>query len=341
MREGQPVLGWGLVGLGRHADRYLAPAIHRSGTGRLVAVYSRDAARARQFAERHGGASAYDSLDDLLADPKVDAIVVASPNHVHREHVLKAAQAGKHVLCEKPLATTVEDARAMIDACQQAGVKLGVGFNLRHNLAHQRVREMVAEGVIGDVLLAEVQYMHVTSGTEATYQTPTWRRDPRLAGGGSFVGTGVHAVDLLRFVTGKEIIEVTAVADAEWDRSGAERLVQVSMRMQGHVIASLSAGQMRYPANDLVLYGTVSTLRCTGSIGYQMGGRIELVSDRGSHVMDMGACDPYVRQIDAFAQSVVTGTEPNASGWDGLRAVEVTQAIYESLRTRSIVVLHG
>lgn len=329
---------WGLIGTGRHADRFVAPAIRHSTSSELVAVYSRDRERGREFAARHACPSAYDSLDAFIDAPTVDAVYVSSPNHVHKEQVIRAAQAGKHVLCEKPLALTVEDCRSMINACERAGVRLGVGFHLRHNPAHMAAKELVAKGALGEILFAEVQYMHVTGDAAAKGSAP-WRRDPRLAGGGSLMGTGIHAVDLLRFVLAREITQVFAVADRGWHASGLERIIQVSALMDRHLVASLSSGNMRYPLNYLALYGSSAMLRCQGTIGNYGGGRLELVSDEGSNATDFERCDVYEREVAAFAQSVSEGSEPNASGEDGLRVTQATVGIYDSLRRQLLVEL--
>jgi len=291
------------------------------------------------FAEKHGSPSVYNDLDALLGDERINGVFICSPNFVHKEHVLLAAQAGKHILCEKPLATNVEDCLEMIEACRRAGVKLGVGFNLRHNPTHVMAREMVVAGSIGELLLAEVQYMHVRAGEEKTPQVAGWRKDPNSAGGGSFMGTGPHAVDLLRFVLGREITHVFAVADANWDVSGFERIVQVSLLMADHRVASLSAGGLKYPSNQLVLYGTLSTLRCTGSIGYTDCGRLELISEKGMTQKEFEKCDVYVTEADSFVESVQAGVEPNASGYDGLQVAKVTSGVYESLRSKRLVAL--
>lgn len=330
-------LGWGLLGVGRHADRFVAPAIRQSATAELVAVYSRDQQRAGEFAERHGGPAAHASLDAFIEEPGLDAVYVCSPNHVHREHVLRAARARKHVLCEKPLATNVGDAREMVEACRDADVRLGVGFNLRHNPVHARAREMVASGALGEPLLAEIQYMHVTAGARSRRESAAWASDARTRGGGSFMGTGVHALDLLRFILNREITHVVGVADSGWGESGYERLIQISALLDGGLPASLSGGNLPYPANQLAVYGSSATLRCTGSIGYTSGGRLDLVSGQGAEAIDFPECNIYAREVDAFAASIHSGAVPNASGEDGLRVVEITLAIYESIRQNRLI----
>src|SRR5262249_44788382 len=136
--------GWGIVSTGKHPDIKIAPAMAEAGGGELVGVYSRDQQRAEAFAQKHGARAAYSQLGDLLKDSRVDAAFVASPNAWHAEHVVHAAEAGKHVLCEKPMATTIADAERMVTACRRAGVTLGVAFNLRQHPAYTRARQLVA-----------------------------------------------------------------------------------------------------------------------------------------------------------------------------------------------------
>jgi predicted dehydrogenase len=276
-------------------------------------------------------------LDQLLKNEKVQAVFVCSPNHAHKGQVVEAAAARKHVLCEKPLAVTSGDCRAMIRACRDAGVRLAVAFNLRHNPAHIATRDIVRNGILGTVRMAEVQYMHVTSGAAAARPSPTWRRDLKLAGGGSFIATGVHGVDLLRFVLHKEVTQLSAVADEEWHKSGIERLIQVSLLLEGGVIAHLSAGGMNYPQNHLVLYGAQATLRCTDSIGNYGGGSIEVISDQGRETTEFEVCDVYAREVDAFVRGLNSADDLSATGEDGHEAARVAEAVYASLKTQAAV----
>jgi 1,5-anhydro-D-fructose reductase (1,5-anhydro-D-mannitol-forming) len=129
-------IGWGIVSTGNHPDRKIVPAMNISDDTNVVAAYSRDMGRAEAFAQKHGIANAYDSLDDLLANPDVDAVFISSPNFVHASQTIAAAEAGKHVLTEKPMAVSVNEAADMVRACRDNGVKLGVGFQLRFHPGH-------------------------------------------------------------------------------------------------------------------------------------------------------------------------------------------------------------
>src|SRR5262245_40537134 len=146
---GGMAFGWGIVSTGRHPDVKVAPAMSAAAGGELVAVYSRDQGRADDFARRHGARAAYSKLADLLGDSRVDGVFVCSPNALHAEHVVQAARAGKPVLCEKPMATSIADAVRMVQACRSAGVPLGVAFNLRQHPGYIRARQIVAAGALG------------------------------------------------------------------------------------------------------------------------------------------------------------------------------------------------
>jgi 1,5-anhydro-D-fructose reductase (1,5-anhydro-D-mannitol-forming) len=337
---------WAIVGLGRHTRRFVGPAIAASESGVLAAVCSSSPDAAR-IASAWGEPAVYDSLDDLLADPGVDGVFLVSPNNVHQEQVISAAAAGKHILCEKPLANSPAAGQQMVEACAKAGVRLGTGFHLRHNIIHQRVREIVAAGRIGEITFVSARYAHASAPVQAPAQASAeasaqadasapaaWRQDPEQAGGGAFIGTGVHAIDLLRFTTGCEVTQVAAAADS--DSPYGEQNMLVSARLSNGAIASIHGGNLPYPANELVINGTEGTLRCTGSVGNYGGGRLEIITAAGEETDRVERHDPYIRQCDDFVARVRAGIEPSASGTDGLRCAEVTDAIYASARSGTL-----
>ncbi len=149
-------VGWGVIGIGKVADIAIAPAINADEQSSLAAVCSRSLDRAKAFAEKHGAASGYDDFGEMLLDPNVDAVYIASPNGLHAEQALAAFRSGKHVLVDKPLALEVADARAMVDAAADAEVLLGTGFHLRHKATARAAREAIAAGRLGEVFYAEM-----------------------------------------------------------------------------------------------------------------------------------------------------------------------------------------
>lgn len=330
--------GWGVVGLGRHFQRFLGPGIEASSSGRLVAVFGRDAEAAKAAIGPWESARVHGSLAELLADDSVDGVFLATANHVHHAQVIAAAEAGKHILCEKPLGVTVEECVDMVRTCAKHGVALGVGFHLRHNRIHHLARERIEHGVLGELALAEVRYVHA-SGLPGVPRPASWRSSPELMGGGDFVGTGVHAIDLLRYLTGAEAETLTAIANA-----GAglyqERVIHTAMALSGGTVAAVTGGNLAFPQNEVVISGSLGTLRCTDSIGNYGGGKLEITTADGIESLVEQRHDVYAAQCDDFVRRVRAGETPNADGIDGLRATEVVRAIYESVQSGSTEPVH-
>lgn len=321
MRE----LGWGIVGLGRIADRATAPAISRSAHGRLVGVVSRDQARAEAFAARHGAALAITSYDELLARPDVDVVYVATPNDQHPEQVIAAAHAGKHVLCEKPLALTAADARRMVEACAEAGVAMGTGFHLRHHAAHHEAKRLVESGAIGEVVLVEVRASSLYRPTEG------WRTNPAQAGFAALNSIGVHVLDLVRFLVG-EVNDVTAMNDVT-EENWFDQLTVAVLRLTTGALASVMVNQKApdYPP-DLAVYGTRGCILGIGTTRPANDGELRVKTAEGERRSPCTSRDVYDRQVEAFNLAVLEAREPSASGLDGLRSVELAEAIMRSAR---------
>jgi 1,5-anhydro-D-fructose reductase (1,5-anhydro-D-mannitol-forming) len=326
------MLGFAILGPGRFAEARIAPALHRSGNCSLVAVVSRDRTRAEAFGEEHGVARAYDDLGAALADPDVQAVWVATPHSLHREHVEQIAAARRHVLCEKPLATTVEDAKAIVRACRQTGVALGTGYHLRHHPLHKEVRRLVIEGELGEIAAAQAEWSLPPAPPGAS---APWRRDPELSGGGIVTGTGIHAIDLLRFVLDDEVESISAMSDARTSPiSPLESRALALLRFRRGTLATMRCARgVHAPQNDLLIQGVTGSLTAHRTIDEATRGTLE-VSGADSPLSGVPAgSDMYALQARAFADAVEQGAEPNASGEDGLRMVEIAAALYESART--------
>ena len=335
-------LGWAIVSTGRHPDQKMAPAINADGGSAIAAVVSRDAARARAFADKHGAAaaSAYDDYDAMLADSAVGAVYLASPNHLHAEQTAQAAAAGKHVLCEKPMALTLADCRRMVDACRSAGVRLGVGFHLRAHPGLQRLRALVAEGALGAVSMAAANWARGVRGQTAPPPRPPgqeWWEEPAMAGAGVMMATGVHCVDALRYALGREVVEVAAMNDAS-PGAPLENLLAMLLRFDDGSIGQVTTSRRTpdWPSQDVAVYGSGGRGALVGGVDTTLTG--ELVVDAQS-AQERTAFDPpdaiamYTRQVEAFRRAVEEGGEPLATGEDGLRAADITLAMVESART--------
>ncbi len=324
-------LGFAILGTGRFAAGRIMPALIRAQGCKPVAVVSRDRGRAEAFAADHGVPRAYDTLAAALADPRVDAVWIATPNDRHRPEAEAAARARKHVLCEKPLATTVTDARAIVEVCQRAGVALGTGFHLRHHPLLREARRLAGEGAIGPVQLAAVEWSLDTPINDSA----PWRRDFAVSGGGIGTGTGIHGIDLLRYVLEDEVAAVSAFTDATTSPAApVETQIVADLRFRRGTLATLRAMRPVYaPANSLELLGSRASLVARGAIEEAARGRLEVQGADARLAGVPAGTDLYALQAQAFAEAVYRGDEPNASGWDGLALVIILTALYESART--------
>lgn len=327
-------VGWAIVATAAIADSAVAPAIAKLADAELVGIAGRDEAKTRAFAFKHGARFATTSLDELLSDPAVDVVYIATPNALHAEQVQAAARAGKHVLCEKPLATSVRDAQAAVDACASAGVKLGVNFQTRHHSAFSGVRELVMRGDLGDVLIAQCE---VSPGR---HPLGGWRTDPALAGLGTINNLGVHAYDLLRYLLGSEVVEVSALLDVG-RRDDLETIALTLLRFANGTLAYVNANQAvpNYQP-DLQIYGSEG--RVVGrsvTRPFIDRGEIAVLVGGEERVTPTSTSDAFDRAIAAFNHAVVAGEEPNASGLDGLRSVQLTDGIARSAREGRVVEL--
>lgn len=330
-QDAPATVGWGVVGLGRVAEHEIAPALASLPGSALVAGVSRDAARAAGFAARHGALRGYDDYDRLLADPEVDVVYVATPNALHAGQVVAAARAGKHVLCDKPLATGVQQARAVVEECERAGVLLGLMFQTRHHGGVAQVREAVAAGEIGAPVVASVEM-----GTGRTL-LKGWRTDPALAGAGTTNNLGVHAYDLLAHLLGQEVVEVTAMTALEAGLP-LETLALALLRFDGGALATVNVNQsVPHPLSDVVVHGTEGRVLGQGTSRMNMRGTWTVTGRSGEVRHEVDSSSGYRRTLADFADAVRTGTPPSPSGLDGVRSVAVVEALGRSVAERRTV----
>ncbi|MBI2832747.1 MAG: Gfo/Idh/MocA family oxidoreductase [Chloroflexi bacterium] len=320
--------GWGIVGTGWLASNYIAPALAKATNTRLVAVYSRDKSRGADFAAKHGAERSYDSFDMLASDPDVKVVHLTSPNALHAEQTIRLAEAGKHVLCEKPMAITVADCERMVEACRKNKVKLGLGFQNRHHPAHIEARRLIQSGATGKIALASVQYSRSLNKSLSG-----WRAEPAMAGAGALVGMCIHCLDLLRFLLGQEVETVVALTDEKWTGLPLEETVLVILKFENGPFCHVVSG-MHIPRsyNDVVIYGTKSRITGSCTVGMPLQGKLLVLSDASTSGMEVATSEigNFIAEIEAFNRCIEEDREPNASGADGLEMVRLTNAILES-----------
>jgi len=333
-------IGWAIVSTGSHSENRIAPAIGETPGAELVAVCSRDQGRAEQFAEQHGAKAAYDSVEEMVRDSRVDAVFIVSPNSLHARHTFLAAQAGKQVITEKPMATTLEDAVDMVRQCRTNGVKLGLGFELRQHPAHKLMRDVIAQGALGRIGLAQGLWGGGVRGQDepaARTGAQLWWEDPEMVGGASpMMGMGVHVVDLLRFLLAQDPIEVSAITDGQTEQQPLEHLVTMLLRFDGGTIATVCTGRLLPdPRNDISIYGTGGRAAGKGTLFAARQGEVEIVSDtvNQTEAYPGNLMPNFVAMLEDFQEAVEKDRQPAATGEDGAKVVQATLAMIESART--------
>jgi predicted dehydrogenase len=228
---------WGMLGCGSVCEVKSGPGFRKATRSELLAVASRDPARARAYAARHGVPRVYDSAEALLGDPDVDAVYIATPPYAHLPLAVLAARAGKHVYVEKPMAMRHAECLQMIAACRQADRRLFVAFYRRAMPRFLQVRDWIAGGAIGAVRCTTIVQQQAPEAAETSRDTLPWRVIPAIAGAGKFLDLGVHQLDFLDFLFGP-IVEVQGIAANRGGLYDAEDTVTATWRHDSGVLGS-------------------------------------------------------------------------------------------------------
>ena len=321
---------WGLIGASTIGREWMAPAIAAQPDCVVAAVASADANRARRYAAELGIPVSYGSVDDLLADPHIDAVYISTTNEWHETQAIAAAGAGKHVLCEKPLSLTVAGAQRIVRACQDAGVVMGTNHHLRNAATHRAMREAIAAGAIGQPLAARVFH--------AVFLPPHlqgWRVDRPESGGGVILDITVHDADTLRFVLGDDIEEVTAMtAQQGMGRGGIEDAVMGVMRFRNGVLAQFhDAFTARHAFTGFEVHGDEGSLFGRDVMTQRRIGTVTLRRDDREEPISVEHENLYERSVARFVAAVRGEGEPAATGDDGVWSLAVALAVRESAHT--------
>lgn len=338
-------IGIGVVGCGMIAN-FHARAIKDAPGAELVACTSSRPEKAQAFAAEHGGTAA-DSLQAMLADPRVDAITICTPSGLHLEPALAAAAAGKHVFVEKPLEITVERCDEIIEACKQANVRLGVAFQSRFYESSQVIKAAVDQGRFGVVTLADAYIKWYRS--QEYYDSGAWRGTWKLDGGGALMNQAIHTVDLLAWIMGP-VTEVSALTGTlAHERIEVEDVAVATVRFASGALGVIEATTASFP-------GSLKRIEITGSRGSATLEEEDIkVWDFADALADDqrirdelgaktktggGASDPaaighhgHTMLFSDFVKAIQAGSEPAVCGREGRRSVEIICAIYESAKT--------
>jgi predicted dehydrogenase len=325
------IVRWGVIGLGGVVIDSVAPAILASPGSCLVACASRDPLKGRELARQFGAERVYATHDELVADPDVDLVYIATPNALHKAAVLAAARAGKHVLCEKPLAMSVADAREMANACDEAGVILRVAFQIRLEGMLHRVREIVASGELG--ALRSVAFERTAPLT----QRGEWRHDPSQ--GGIIFDVATHLLDLIPWLTGLRYREVCAFSHPDRREGKPDDTIAILARLGDACTATVRASrEVPFAKNDLVIEG-IQGMLSTSAIRWLDEYQLQVKTAAGTREERFTPTRIYHREVEVM-ESELKGERSLLPGADeAIYMIEVADAIIESIETRCAITL--
>jgi predicted dehydrogenase len=328
-------IGVGIIGT-RFGNLHAEAIAERPDRARVVAVCSRTEEHARQSAERWGAELGATSFEEVLKRPDVDVVHLCTPHHLHAPMAIAAARAGKHILTEKPMATSLEDADRMIEAARKADVLLMVSFNQRFLGHHQCARTLIHSGVIGDVFLCRGAFLGFSAIKD-------WRFDLEQTGGGALIDSGMHRIDLLRWIVGE--VESVQAASGRYVHTamGGEDTALVTLRFVsgalGHIVCSWGIST---PSREESLFlagthGSIWTENADMSVRYTVEKNPALVET----FPEVSYPDSVKRLIDHFYDCLLTDAEPVVRPEDGREALRIALAAYEAARYGTRVMMRS
>lgn len=337
-REGKR-LGFALVGLGSLSGNQIAPALfEKTKLCRLTGLVSGHPDKAREWAKKYGvpekNIYTYETFDQVRDNPDIDVVYVVLPNSMHAEYTIRAARAGKHVLCEKPMAVSVKECDAMIAACAAAGRQLAIGYRLHFEPNNLEMARLAREKVFGAVKVIEASAgFHIGDPAQ-------WRLNKALSGGGSLLDIGIYALQAARYIAGEEPTSVSAqtfITDPVKFKPGVDESVLFRLQFPGGIAANCSSsyatGLNRFWAGAEGGWFEVNpALNYTGIKGRKSG-------PQGPQDFGLAPVDHFAAEMDAFSDCILNNRPTTVPGEEGRRDQRIMAAIYESAETGRTIAL--
>ena len=322
--------GYAVIGLGRIASHFM-PGVLNTTNSRITALVSGHRDKAVRIAAEYGvpqsSIYSYENFDEIAHNPAVDAVYVGLPNSMHAEYTIRAAKAGKHVLCEKPMSTTVAEAEAMIAACKAANVKLMIAYRCHYEPTNLRAVQLIRSGSIGQVQAIESAFGFNSSPGE-------WRLNKKLAGGGPLFDVGIYSLNACRYLTGEEPERFTALAstiDHDGRFNEVEENLSWTMRFPSGIVAACNTTYGAAMNGYFIVHGSKGWIEASPAFNYDGE---HLRAEFGESKLDEPnpARDPthFQAQAEHFSHCIQNGLEPKTPGEEGLRDMRYITEIYRS-----------
>ncbi len=337
----------GIIGCGKIAQVRHIPEYAENPYAELAGFYDLNTQRAAELAAQYGG-KAYESAEAMLADPAIDAVSVCVANHAHAPITIAALKAGKHVLCEKPMATTLEECEEMVKTAHEAGKFLMIGHNQRLAKAHAVAKELIDQGMIGRIITFRTTFGH--GGPETWSVDPgknTWFFDKNKAAMGAMADLGIHKTDLIQFLTGQHVVRTTARVvtldkkDASGQLIGVDDNAICIYEMSGGTMGTMTASWTYYGAEDnsTILYGEKGIMRIYDDPAHSIVVKLADGTEKVYDVEQIQTNDNQTKSgvIDLWMNCLETNTPPEISGEEALYAMRAVFASLESAKAGTAV----
>ena len=340
---------WGVLGAGGIADRRTLPGMMLAENAELIAVMEINEELAEKLRAKYNAKRAYTSDEALLDDPEIDAVYIASPVVLHARQARLAADRGKHILLEKPLAMTAAEAQEVVDYCRDKGVLLAAGFMMRYGAYVQAMKQAIDAGKIGQLVSCNAQFTCWYPDIPGA-----WRQQKKYSGGGALMDMGVHCIDLISYITGSRVVQVAAMHDTQTFHYEVEDISTVLMRLENGAICTV---QTNFNIPDdaakwrLEFYGTQGRLLGDTVIGQVDGGHVDAMFLEGmkgydaqqdgskavSEELEAEFGNLYTREIVSFGESVLEGKPLTAPAQDAVDVQRVIEAAYRANDEKRII----
>jgi len=334
---------WGVIGCGGIAYRRTIPGMMLSENSELVAVMDTNYDAAVKVKEEFGAKYAFDNIEDVLAIDEIDAVYIATPVFCHKEQAFAAANAGKHILLEKPMGLTVEESEEIAEFCKAKGVKLGVGLMMRFSAYHQKMKELISGGALGDIVSMRAQltcwYPEIPGN---------WRQNKALSGGGALMDMGIHCIDLLQYISGAKAEKVSCFAGNQTFNYSADDSAALLMKMDNGATAYVDSN-FNIPDNAarcrIEFYGTKGSILAEGTISQVETGKIELTlsddsagynaqqnreDEEAASSVEVVTGNMYEKEISSFANAILNDTAVEITAEDGIFVQKIVEKAYEA-----------
>ena len=334
-RPSNGTVRYAVVGLGHISQVAVLPAFRSARKSELFALVSGDAKKLKTLGKKYRleHLYSYDDYGRVLSN--VDAVYLTVPNHLHRDYAVRAAAAGVHILCEKPMAVTAEDCQAMIHAARQNRVKLMIAYRLHFEAGNLKAIALANSGKLGDLRLFASEFSQDVKDDNVRVRESVSR------GGGPLYDMGVYCINAARYLFRSEPIEVSAVAASKPESrfSRAEEMVSAVMRFPHDRLATFTCSFGAADVSRYTLLGTKGVLRADPAYEYAQGIKLELTIGGKSKKMKFPKRDQFAAEVVYFSDCILKDKEPEPSGLEGLADVRIVEALYESIRMKRAVQL--